>query len=74
LVTDIREELRLKAFEKRVLKRIFGGRRYRIIKGNWSPYVPHTQGDHDCMQDFGGKSRRREINRRPRQRWLIILK
>jgi hypothetical protein len=86
------EEHRLKVFENRVLRRIFGPKRDEVT-GSWRKlqneelhnlykYKYNNQikedemgricskdGEEECIEDFGGKARRKETSRRPRRRW-----
>jgi hypothetical protein len=73
----LREEHRLRVFENRVLKRIFGPNRDKMTGGwrklhneelhnliksrkmRWTGNV-HEWGEEECIQDSGGKARRKE--------------
>jgi hypothetical protein len=90
LVSDIKEEYRLRVFENRVLRRIFGPKRDEVT-GGWrkmhneefqnlysSPSIIRMtkprmmrcaghvarMGQEECIQDIGGKSRRKETTRK----------
>jgi hypothetical protein len=83
----LREEQRLRAFENRVLRRIFGLKKDKVT-GGWrklqneelynlyiSPSIIRliksrigtacsTNGEEECLQDFGGRARRKETTRK----------
>jgi hypothetical protein len=64
----LREEHRLRVFENRVLRRIFGPKRDEVTAG-YSDQVKEDEmgracsdngGEEECIEDIGGKARRKE--------------